>query len=182
MSWRPRYKVPGLPALGAGLLAAGLAVQAALPWETPLPPAPAATRARLPAAPPPVQPLGDGINIRARALFAPGRAYLPGGAAAAAAGSAAAAPDPAREITLIGSARAGRVGVGVFRDGSGQIVTRRVGGRVSGWRLAALSRDRAVLARGGERMTLRLGAGGASAPQAFGNVIAPAGDAGEEER
>lgn len=177
MRWRPRHKVPAAPALAAGLLAAGLAVQAALPWQTPLPPAPPARAATI-LPPPPIAPVAEGVTIRARALFSPSRTYAPGLDRAADRPGAAApsAPDPAQTLTLLGSARAGRRAVAVFRDGTGQSVTTAVGGRVSGWRLATLGRDRAVLTRAGQRRTLRLGVAdsGAAAAVTTGGFGAPA--------
>jgi hypothetical protein len=162
--------VPIAPALGAVATLIALVIQLALPWETPLPPAPPvrSAAARVAVAQPALPPVAVGVDISRGTVFAPTRSV-----ALSAGTQPGAAARPAQSLTLLGSARAGARALAVFRDETGASVTTPVGGRVSGWRLIALGRDSAVVIRDGERRVLRLGvplgaATGARAPGSGG--------------
>ena len=186
MIWQPRSSVPWTPVALSALLAGGVILQAVLPWETDLPPPPPPARAAALMPPPQLEKLGEKIDIRRRTMFAPNRSYFAegvGGATAAGSsgGVAAAGGDPLAGLTLIGAARTRSSAYGVFRDPAGRNRRLRLGEMYEGWRVVALDRDRAVLARPGFRRTLKLGIPVSAGTPAEATMVAINDDQGEED-
>ncbi len=140
-----------LPAALALVLLAALVLQLALPSQEELPP-PAIAGGGVRATPPRISGGYAPDILTAAPIFAPNRT-------ATASADGAGAP-----AGILGGARvAGSVSVGgrayaVIQYPGGKIARLPVGGRLAGWRLAALSPEGARFARNAERVDLPFGA------------------------
>jgi hypothetical protein len=132
------------PALLVLLLSLGLIVQLALPIPAPIPPRPmrhtAPLLTSLPLEPAPATPA-----LLARPIFNPDRTGSPAGA-------------DANAVTLVGIASTGARAAIVLRDGDGGDHVIQLGEAYGPWRLAQAADDGATFQRGGDSVTLRVGA------------------------
>jgi hypothetical protein len=71
--------------------------------------------------------------------------------------SAATGAGPASLTVLVGSVRIGRAAFAIVQPPGGGTARIGIGGRIGGWRLQSLEDARALLVRGGERVTVPFG-------------------------
>ncbi|HEX8232268.1 MAG TPA: hypothetical protein VF559_02840 [Caulobacteraceae bacterium] len=134
------------PALACLALAAMLALQLAMPQRTDLSDAPG--RAPRLLRDPSAAPIGDYAAISRAPIFAPSRSAA-GGASGEATGCGS--------FEALGVGLGGGAATAVLRTPGGAVVRARPGQTIEGWRVAAVTGNRVVLSRGGERAVLTVG-------------------------